>query len=60
MHVMAARNEKRIGDLDKSSDGLFIFIHFVAADPDVLLELFEYRGRRGRNGTRQFDAVRSA
>lgn len=42
VHVMAARNDKRVGDVDKTSDGLFIFNHFVADDADVLLELFEY------------------
>lgn len=42
MHVMAARNEKRIGDVDKTRDRLFIFNHFVADDPDVLLELFDH------------------
>lgn len=30
------------GDVDKTRDGLFIFNHFVADDPDVLLELFDH------------------
>lgn len=42
MHVMAARNEKRIRDVDKTRDGLFIFNHFVADDATVMLELFDY------------------
>lgn len=40
--VTTARNEKRIGDVDKSRDGLFIFNHFVAADPTVMLDLFDH------------------
>jgi len=35
-------NGKRLGDVDKSRDGLFIFNHFVAADPDVMLDLFDH------------------
>jgi hypothetical protein len=42
MHVMAARNQKRIDDVDKTREGLFIFNHFVADDPDVMLELFDH------------------
>ncbi|WP_227377964.1 hypothetical protein [Haladaptatus halobius] len=42
VHVMAARNEKRIGDVDKTKQGVFIFNYFVADDPDVMLELFDY------------------
>ncbi len=36
------RNEKRLGDVDKSRDGLFIFNHFVADDPAVMLGLFDH------------------
>lgn len=42
VHVMAARNEKRIGDVDKTNQGVFIFNHFVANDSDVMLDLFDY------------------
>lgn len=42
MHVMTARNEKRIADVDKTRDGLFIFNHFVADDATVMLELFDH------------------
>ncbi|MFC7192083.1 hypothetical protein [Halocatena marina] len=42
MHVMAARNKKRIDTVNKARDGLFIFNHFVADDPEVLLELFDH------------------
>lgn len=40
--VTAARNAKRIGDVDRTRQGTFIFNHFVADDPDVMLELFDY------------------
>jgi hypothetical protein len=40
---MAARNVRRIGDVDTHNrDGLFLFNHFAADDPDVMLELWEY------------------
>lgn len=42
IYVMAARNEKRVGDVDKTRDDLFIFNHFVAEDVNVFLELMEY------------------
>jgi hypothetical protein len=41
----AARNVKRIGDVDTTRDerkGLFLFNHFAAADTSVMLELWEY------------------
>jgi hypothetical protein len=42
VHVMAARNARRIGDVDTTRKGLFLFNHFAAADRDVVLELWEY------------------
>jgi hypothetical protein len=42
LHVMAARNAKRIGDVDKTRDGLFLFNYFVADDADVMLRLWDY------------------
>jgi hypothetical protein len=42
MHVMVARNAKRIGDVEKSRDGLFLFNYFVADDANVALELWDY------------------
>jgi len=42
MHVVAARNAKRVGDVDKTRPGTFIFNYFVADDPAVMLELFDY------------------
>jgi hypothetical protein len=41
-HVTLARNAKRIGDVDGTRDGLFLFNHFVADDTDVMLELWDY------------------
>jgi hypothetical protein len=42
LHIMAARNARRIGDVDTSSQGLFLLNHFAADDPEVMLELWEY------------------
>jgi hypothetical protein len=40
--VVAARNAKRIGDVDVSRDGLFLFNHFVAEDARVMDELWDH------------------
>jgi hypothetical protein len=42
MHVMTARNSKRVGNVDKTRDGLFLFNYFVAEDPDVMMDLWDY------------------
>ena len=42
MHVVAARNAKRVGDVDKTRSGLFLFNYFVADDAGVMLQLWEY------------------
>jgi hypothetical protein len=42
MHIMVARNAKRIGDVEKTRDGLFLFNYFVADDANVALELWDY------------------
>jgi hypothetical protein len=42
VRVIAARNVKRIGDVDTTPGGLFLFNHFAADDPDVMLQLWEY------------------
>jgi hypothetical protein len=42
MHVMSARNVKRIADVDKTLPGLFLFNYFVADDVDVMLQLWDY------------------
>src|SRR5262245_64199760 len=40
--LMCARNVRRIGDVETTKDGLFLFNHFVADDRDVMLELWDY------------------
>jgi hypothetical protein len=42
LHVMTARNAKRIGDVDTTRKGVFLFNYFVGDDPDVALELWDY------------------
>jgi hypothetical protein len=42
LHVMAARNARRVGDVDKTRQGLFLFNYFVADDARVLLQLWDY------------------
>jgi hypothetical protein len=43
--VIAARNAKRIDDVDKSRQGLFLFNYFVAEDARVALELWDHLAR---------------
>jgi hypothetical protein len=42
LHVMPARCIRRLGDVDKTRPGLFLFNYFVADDPEVALELWDY------------------
>jgi len=42
VHVVAARNAKRIGDVDTTRQGLFLFNYFVADEPDVALRLWDH------------------
>ena len=42
LHVMTARCVKRIGDVDKTTDGLFLFNYFVAEDADMALKLWDH------------------
>src|ERR671931_2773277 len=42
LHVMAARNAKRVGDVDKTRQGVFLFNYFVADDARVMLQLWDY------------------
>jgi hypothetical protein len=39
--VMAARNTRRIGDIDRSKSGAFLFNHFTAAAPERALRTWE-------------------
>jgi hypothetical protein len=42
MHIIAACNAKRIGDVDKTRPGLFLFNYFAADDAQVALQLWDY------------------
>lgn len=42
VYVVAARDAKRIGDVDKSRRGTFLFNYFVGEDPNVVLQLWDY------------------
>jgi hypothetical protein len=44
LHVLTARNAKRIGDVDETRPGVFLFNYFVADDREVMLELWDYLG----------------
>jgi hypothetical protein len=42
VHVLVGHNVRRVGDVDKTRPGTFLFNHFVAADPEVALELWDF------------------
>jgi hypothetical protein len=42
MQQVAARNVRRVGDVDKSRPGLFLFNYFVGDDPGLAVELWDY------------------
>ncbi len=42
VHQVAARNVRRVGDVDKSRRGLFVFNYFVGDDPGLAVELWDY------------------
>jgi hypothetical protein len=42
LRVMTARNVRRIADVDTSINGLFLFNHFAADDPEMMRELWDY------------------
>ncbi|MEZ4864934.1 MAG: hypothetical protein R3C14_26710 [Caldilineaceae bacterium] len=42
MHIMTARNARRVGDVDEDRQGLFLFNYFVGDDPEVTLQLWDY------------------
>jgi hypothetical protein len=41
VHVLAARNEKRVADVEPRPGGLFAFHYYSAADQGVLLRLWD-------------------
>jgi len=42
VHVIAARNAKRIGDVERIRSDVFRFTYFVADHADVMLQLWDY------------------
>jgi hypothetical protein len=42
VHQVAARNVRRVGDVDKTRPGVFVFNYFAGNDPEVAVELWEY------------------
>jgi hypothetical protein len=42
VHAFAARNVRRIADIDPSVGGLFLFNHFAADDAAVMMQLWDY------------------
>lgn len=41
-HLMRARCLRRVGDVDKNRQGLFLFNYFAARQPDVALDLWDH------------------
>ncbi|HEV8581992.1 MAG TPA: hypothetical protein VGX68_23220 [Thermoanaerobaculia bacterium] len=42
VRTIVARNARRIGDVDTSRKGLFLFNHFAADDVGIMLQLWDY------------------
>jgi hypothetical protein len=42
VHQIAAREVRRVGDVDKSRPGLFVFNYLIGDDPGLAVELWEY------------------
>lgn len=42
VHQIAARNVRRVGDVDKARPGTFMFNYFIGDDRDLAVELWEY------------------
>ncbi len=42
LHRVAARNVRRVGDVDKTRPGLFLFNYFTGDDPELAVELWDY------------------
>ena len=44
-HSFVAKNVKKIGEVDKTRPGIFLYNYFFANDLDVVLPVWEYTGR---------------
>jgi hypothetical protein len=42
VHQVAARNVRRVGDVDKTRPGVFLFNYFAGDDPALAVELWDY------------------
>lgn len=42
LHIVVARNFKRVGDVEKRRKGVFLFNYFVGEDPQVTLALWDH------------------
>ena len=42
VHQVAARNVRRVGDVDKTRPGLFLFNYFAGDDPALAVEVWDY------------------
>ena len=42
MYQVAARNVRRVGDVDKTRPGLFLFNYFAGDDPALAVEVRDY------------------
>jgi hypothetical protein len=42
VHALVGRNAKRVGDVDTTRPGTFLFNYFVASDPALALDLWDY------------------
>ncbi len=42
VHQIAARNVRRVGDVDKSRPGVFLFNYFAGDDPGLAVELWDH------------------
>jgi len=42
VHQVGARNVRRVGDVDKSRPGQFLFNYFAGDDPGLAVELWDY------------------
>jgi hypothetical protein len=58
VHAIAARNIKRVGDVDKCRPGTFLFNYFIGEDQRVVLELWDYLAGPGRDGPGQLHGAR--